>query len=74
MYEDVRVEKRGACTWIVIARPAQMNAERPRTYAELTQAFQEIFLSESSPSRRSEDHREGVASHVEKRKPVFRER
>jgi enoyl-CoA hydratase/carnithine racemase len=41
MYEDVRVENRGPCTWISINRPAQMNAVRPKTYAELTHAFEE---------------------------------
>lgn len=83
MYEDVRVENRGPCTWIAINRPAAMNAVRPRTYTELAHAFveadaeratrfivltgegrgfcagddfQEIFLSENSPGRRSDGH------------------
>ena len=38
-YTDIRVETRGAATWITIDRPEAMNAVRPRTYQELTDAF-----------------------------------
>jgi enoyl-CoA hydratase len=38
-YTDIRVETRGPATWITIDRPAAMNAVRPRTYQELTDAF-----------------------------------
>lgn len=41
MYTDIRTEKRGACHWIVLNRPDAMNAVRPKTYVELTHAFED---------------------------------
>jgi 2-(1,2-epoxy-1,2-dihydrophenyl)acetyl-CoA isomerase len=41
MYEDIRVENRGLASWIAINRPAAMNAVRPKTYVELTHAFED---------------------------------
>jgi enoyl-CoA hydratase/carnithine racemase len=38
-YEDIRVETRGLASWISLNRPETMNAVRPRTYAELVDAF-----------------------------------
>jgi 2-(1,2-epoxy-1,2-dihydrophenyl)acetyl-CoA isomerase len=80
-YQDVRVETRGASSWIWLNRPDRMNAVRPQTHPELTDAFlradadretafivltgtgrgfcagddfNEIFLSENNPGRRSD--------------------
>ncbi len=38
-YSDIRYENRGLVTWITINRPEVMNAVRPQTYADLTDAF-----------------------------------
>ncbi|HJN93799.1 MAG TPA: enoyl-CoA hydratase/isomerase family protein [Dehalococcoidia bacterium] len=38
-YTDIRYENRGLVTWITINRPEVMNAVRPQTYADLTDAF-----------------------------------
>lgn len=80
-YQDIRVETRGNANWIFLDRPEQMNAVRPQTHPELSDAFEradadrdtafivltgtgrgfcagddfnEIFLSENSPGRRSD--------------------
>lgn len=80
-YEDILVERRGASSWITLNRPEQMNAVRPQTHPELTDAFQradedpqtrfivltgagrgfcagddfnEIFLSDKSPGKRTD--------------------
>jgi 2-ketocyclohexanecarboxyl-CoA hydrolase len=39
-FQDIRVERRGAAEWIVIDRPARMNAFRGRTCDELIRALQ----------------------------------
>jgi 2-(1,2-epoxy-1,2-dihydrophenyl)acetyl-CoA isomerase len=39
-YEDIRYDHRGTATWITIDRPERRNAVRPRTYVELSDAFQ----------------------------------
>ena len=39
-YADIRLERDGHASWIVIDRPEAMNAVRPRTYTELAEAFQ----------------------------------
>jgi len=40
-YTDIKVENKGLATWITLNRPEAMNAVRPKTYAELGDAFEQ---------------------------------